>query len=98
MNQTIEKHLLAPFVIINTPTLVCNCVPTLELSPLVTESPTVEPLPELTAREELHEERSKKEVTIDDQTVTLDMNIINEYKAVYSHGGMYTFICIVAFL
>ena len=72
---------------------------TLELSPLVTESPTVEPLPELTAREELHEERSKKEVTIDDQTVTLDMNIINEYKAVYSHGGMYTFTCInIAFL
>ena len=71
---------------------------TLELSPLVTESPTVEPLPELTAREELHEERSRKEVTIDDQTVTLDMNIINEYKAVYSHGGMYTFTCIVAFL
>ena len=72
---------------------------TLELSPLVTESPTVEPLPELTAREELHEERSKKEVTIDDRTVTIDMNIINEYKAVYSHGGMYSFTCInIAFL
>lgn len=48
----------------------------------------MEPLPELTASEE-REERSMKEVTIDDQTVTLDMKVISEYKTVYSHGGMY---------
>lgn len=49
-----------------------------------------DPIPEYTAEEELANERHWRKVAIDDREYTIDMKVIEPYKKVLSHGGIFT--------
>ncbi|XP_023930608.1 protein prune homolog 2 [Lingula anatina] len=53
------------------------------------ESEKPEPIPELTAEEELEDDWSWRSVTIGDKKYKIDMKVIDPYKKVLSHGGYY---------
>jgi prune family protein 2 len=49
----------------------------------------VEPIPEYTAREEFEDTKKWRIVQISDRTYRIDMEVIEPYKKVLSHGGYY---------
>ena len=55
----------------------------------------IEPIPEYTAREEYEDSKKWRVVQIGDKAYRIDMEAIDPFKKVLSHGGSYNFIVFV---
>ncbi|XP_071942352.1 uncharacterized protein [Antedon mediterranea] len=58
-------------------------------SKAVTPNIPAEPIPEYTAKEEFEDRHKWRKVSIGGREHTIDMNVINPYRKVLSHGGYY---------